>query len=53
MNTQSTPAKETKAQRAERLKAAKNPWQALEELQRYARLGYEAAAKASPRPTSW
>jgi sulfite reductase (ferredoxin) len=42
MNTQSTPAKETKAQRAERLKAAKNPWQALEELQRYARLGYEA-----------
>lgn len=42
MNTQSGLAKETKAQRAERLKAAKNPWQALEELQRYARLGYEA-----------
>ena len=42
MNTQSTATKETKAQRAERLKAAKNPWQAFEELQRYARLGYEA-----------
>ncbi|HKW76941.1 MAG TPA: nitrite/sulfite reductase [Terriglobales bacterium] len=34
--------KETKAQRAERLKAAKNPWQALEEFERFARLGYEA-----------
>src|SRR5690242_12976081 len=42
MNTQSGPANETKAQRAERLKAAKNPWHALEELERYARLGYEA-----------
>lgn len=42
MDTQSTAAKETKAQRAERLKAAKNPWQAIEELQRYARLGYES-----------
>lgn len=42
MNPQSTVAKETKAQQAERLKAAKNPWQAIEELKRYARLGYEA-----------
>jgi sulfite reductase (ferredoxin) len=42
MDPQSAPVKETKAQRAERLKAAKNPWHALEELERYARLGYEA-----------
>jgi hypothetical protein len=42
MNPQSTAAKETKAQQAERLKAAKNPWQAIEELKRYARLGYES-----------
>jgi sulfite reductase (ferredoxin) len=35
-------AKETKAQRAERLKRAKNPWDHLAELQSYARLGYKA-----------
>jgi sulfite reductase (ferredoxin) len=35
-------AKETKAQRAERLKRAKNPWDHLAELQAYARYGYKA-----------
>lgn len=34
--------KETKAQRAERLKAAKNPWEALEELRAFCRHGFEA-----------
>lgn len=38
-----TPAnKETKAQRAERLKQEKNPWECLEELRRMAREGYDA-----------
>lgn len=32
--------KETKAQRAERLKAAKNPWECLEEIENFARNGY-------------
>ncbi|HSB74252.1 MAG TPA: nitrite/sulfite reductase [Terriglobales bacterium] len=32
--------KETKAQRAERLKREKNPWQALEELRSFARQGF-------------
>ena len=35
-------AKETKAQRAERLKRAKNPWGHLAELRAYARYGYKA-----------
>jgi len=35
-------AKETKAQRAERLKRAKNPWEHLAELRAYARYGYKA-----------
>jgi sulfite reductase (ferredoxin) len=35
-------AKETKAQRAERLKRAKNPWDHLAELRAYARYGYKA-----------
>jgi sulfite reductase (ferredoxin) len=34
--------KETKAQRAERLKRAKNPWDHLAELRAYARYGYRA-----------
>jgi sulfite reductase (ferredoxin) len=34
--------RETKAQRAERLKAAKNPWEALDELRQYCRRGYGA-----------
>ncbi len=33
---------ETKAQRVERLKREKNPWEALEELRGYARRGFEA-----------
>ena len=31
-----TPAKETKAQRAERLKLEKNPWQAWDDVRRFA-----------------
>jgi sulfite reductase (ferredoxin) len=34
-----TPAKETKAQRAERLKLAKNPWEAFDEVRAFARDG--------------
>ncbi len=33
---------ETKAQRVERLKREKNPWEALDELRAYARRGFEA-----------
>jgi sulfite reductase (ferredoxin) len=33
------PVKETKAQRMERLKLEKNPWEALDEIRRYAREG--------------
>jgi len=35
-------AKETKAQRAERLKRAKNPWEGLEEIRRFAREGFSS-----------
>jgi sulfite reductase (ferredoxin) len=34
--------KETKAQRVERLKRAKNPWEGLEEIRRFAREGFES-----------
>lgn len=34
-----TPAKETKAQRAERLKREKNPWEAFDEVRAFARQG--------------
>ncbi len=34
--------KETKAQRVERLKREKNPWECLEEIQRFARDGHES-----------
>lgn len=34
------PAKETKAQRVERLKREKNPWEGLEEIRRFARDGF-------------
>jgi len=37
-----TTAKETKAQRVERLKRAKNPWEGLEEIRRFAREGFKA-----------
>ncbi len=43
MNTGSNDAKrETKAERAERLKREKNPWEALSELRGYARRGFDA-----------
>jgi sulfite reductase (ferredoxin) len=34
--------KETKAQRAERLKTAKNPWECLAEIEAFARSGYDS-----------
>jgi len=37
-----TTAKETKAQRVERLKRSKNPWEGLEEIRRFAREGFES-----------
>jgi sulfite reductase (ferredoxin) len=37
--TEAVPAKETKAQRAERLKRAKNPWEAFDEVRAFAREG--------------
>ena len=36
---QAVPVKETKAQRAERLKHAKNPWEAFDEVRQFAREG--------------
>jgi sulfite reductase (ferredoxin) len=41
-NTTVIPEKETKAQRAERLKKAKNPWEGLEEIRRFARQGFDS-----------
>lgn len=38
---ETTPVKETKAQKAERLKRAKNPWDCLDEIRRFAREGFE------------
>jgi sulfite reductase (ferredoxin) len=37
-----TTAKETKAQRVERLKRSKNPWEGLDEIRRFAREGFES-----------
>jgi sulfite reductase (ferredoxin) len=37
-----TAAKETKAQRVERLKRAFNPWEGLEEIRRFAREGFQS-----------
>lgn len=42
MSTQAIPQTETKAQRAERLKREKNPWEALEEIRSFAQNGFEA-----------
>ncbi|HEX7288087.1 MAG TPA: nitrite/sulfite reductase [Candidatus Angelobacter sp.] len=42
MSAQATAVKETKAQRAERLKQKKNPWKSLEELRVYAGQGFQA-----------
>ena len=41
-NTTTVPVKETKAQRAERLKKTKNPWEGLEEIRRFAREGFDS-----------
>src|SRR5271155_586060 len=40
-------AKETKAQRVERLKRSRNPWEGLEEIRRFAREGFESI------PSEW
>ncbi len=40
MTTTKTTAKETTAQRVERLKRAQNPWEGLEEIRRFAREGF-------------
>jgi sulfite reductase (ferredoxin) len=37
-----TTAKETKAQRVERLKRTKNPWEGLDEIRRFAREGFQS-----------
>ena len=42
MSTQAIHIKETKAQRAERLKSQKNPWECLEEIRTFAKGGYSA-----------
>ncbi len=42
--TQAVPEKETKAQRTERLKLAKNPWQAFDEVRQFARDGRSSVA---------
>src|SRR5690242_5477075 len=36
------PRRETQAQRAERMKREKNPWEHLDELREYARRGFDA-----------
>jgi sulfite reductase (ferredoxin) len=41
-NGQNVPVKETAAQRTERLKQAKNPWQALDEIREFARTGRDS-----------
>ncbi len=40
ITTQVVAVKETKAQRVERLKRAKNPWEGLEEIRRFSREGF-------------
>jgi sulfite reductase (ferredoxin) len=40
--TNTAAVKETKAQRVERLKRAKNPWEGLEEIRSFARNGFDA-----------
>src|SRR5260370_24169045 len=42
MTTMTNAAKETKAQRVERLKRSMNPWEGLEEIRRFAREGFES-----------
>src|SRR6478736_10075611 len=40
--TNTTTPKETKAQRVERLKRAKNPWEGLDEIRSFARNGFDS-----------
>jgi sulfite reductase (ferredoxin) len=42
MTIATIPPKETKAQRVERLKRAKNPWEGLDEIRRFARDGFDS-----------
>ena len=42
MSTATAPQTETKAQRAERFKREKNPWECLEEIRSFARNGFDA-----------
>jgi sulfite reductase (ferredoxin) len=42
MTTSANTTKETKAQRVERLKRAKNPWEGLDEIRRFAREGFQS-----------
>src|SRR5258708_15959859 len=42
MSNMTNTAKETKAQRVERLKRTKNPWEGLDEIRRFAREGFES-----------
>lgn len=42
MSTQAAPQTETKAQRVERFKREKNPWECLEEIRSFARNGFDA-----------
>jgi len=44
-------AQETKAQRVERLKRSKNPWEGLEEIRRFAREGFESIPPSGWGPT--
>ena len=46
MSTVTAPQTETKAQRAERLKREKNPWECLDEFRSYARQGFDAIPEA-------
>ena len=42
MSSEVTPVKETKAQKAERLKREKNPWEHLDEIRQFARDGFSS-----------
>lgn len=42
ISSDAKPLKETKAQKSERLKLEKNPWEALEEIREFARLGHQS-----------
>src|SRR5262249_56305373 len=46
MSTSAEVLQETKAQRVERLKREKNPWECLDEIRTFARQGYGAIPEA-------